>query len=280
MLTMFSLALATAMLPQHTDTTLAVSRDARLDVHDLSGSITVTGWDRDAVRIRAEHSSDTHIEIRASGAVVHVRGSGWRGAPTSIDYEITVPAGMAVTLGGMSADITVDGVRGEISAQSVEGDLTVKRAGGNVSLNTVNGDIALDGGRGSVRIHGVSGDVRVTGAHADLSVETIDGDVTLRGIDAANVDASTVDGDIRYDGTIQDNGEYHLQSHDGDVTVTVPPKTNATVSVSTFDGDFDSAFPVQITRTRPGRRFSFQLGNGSARLDLESFDGAIRLRRP
>jgi hypothetical protein len=51
------------------------------------------------------------------------------------------------------------------------------------------------------------------------------------------------------------------------------------VSVSTFQGDFESAFPVTLTEHR-GKRFDFTLGGGSARLDLESFGGTIRLVRP
>ena len=48
---------------------------------------------------------------------------------------------------------------------------------------------------------------------------------------------------------------------------------------TSFQGDFESAFPVTITE-RHGKRFEFTLGNGSARVELESFSGTIRLVRP
>ena len=44
-------------------------------------------------------------------------------------------------------------------------------------------------------------------------------------------------------------------------------------------GEFSSTFPVQVTQTRKNG-FVFTLGNGSGRLDLESFQGNIRLARP
>ncbi len=50
------------------------------------------------------------------------------------------------------------------------------------------------------------------------------------------------------------------------------------MSVSTYDGDFEADFPVSVTTTK--RRFTFTLGSGSARVELESFDGNIHLRRP
>jgi hypothetical protein len=61
--------------------------------------------------------------------------------------------------------------------------------------------------------------------------------------------------------------------------VSVPERSNVSVAVSTFDGEFDASFPVQITETRR-RRFTFTIGSGSARLELETFDGDIQLRRP
>ncbi len=61
--------------------------------------------------------------------------------------------------------------------------------------------------------------------------------------------------------------------------VTIPVSVNATVSVATFDGEFEADFPIQLERTEATRRFSFVLGNGSARLELHSFDGDIQLVR-
>ena len=58
------------------------------------------------------------------------------------------------------------------------------------------------------------------------------------------------------------------------------PVANATVSIATFNGEFESEFPVTLTEARKGKRFSFTLGSGSAQVTLESFQGTIRLVRP
>jgi hypothetical protein len=52
------------------------------------------------------------------------------------------------------------------------------------------------------------------------------------------------------------------------------------VSVSTFNGEFASEFPVTLTETRKGTRFSFSVGTGSAQMSVESFQGSIDLVRP
>ena len=70
----------------------------------------------------------------------------------------------------------------------------------------------------------------------------------LERVDATSLDASTVNGDVGYDGPVRSGGRYALSSHNGDVTLAVAESASATVSVSTFSGEFESDFPV----TAPG----------------------------
>jgi DUF4097 and DUF4098 domain-containing protein YvlB len=283
MLITVPLALAAVMglQQQQTDTTFAVAAGARLKLDNHAGTVRVTSWDRQEVRVRAEHGSRDMIEISTQGAVVRVQAERDRGMPTFVEYDITVPRAMAVDVEGVETDITVEGVAGEIDLSSVEGDITVRGAGGAVSITSVEGDLIVDGGRGKVAVSGTDGDVTITGARGEIVVETVDGDVTLENVESASVDLSTVDGDIKYQGTVQDGGTYRLTSHEGDLTLGAPAGVNATIAIATFDGSFeaDPAFKVQLSEMRPGRRFSFTLGTGSARVELETFDGEIRLER-
>lgn len=58
----------------------------------------------------------------------------------------------------------------------------------------------------------------------------------------------------------------------------MPEATGASVSVRTYDGRFESSFPVQPTGDfRRGRRVTFTLGTGGSEIEIEAFDGQIRL---
>jgi DUF4097 and DUF4098 domain-containing protein YvlB len=276
------LALAALMgLQQQTDTTVPVPAGTRLEVSNHAGTTHITSWDRDAVRIRAQHGSRDVIEIELRGSVLSVEGERYRGGPAIVDYEITVPRAMAVDVDGVENEITIEGVGGDIEARTVDGGVTIRGAGGEVTVSTVEGDVVLEGGRGRIAITGVDGMVSVTGASGAITVENVDGDITLGNAESADVDLSTVDGNVTYQGTVQDGGRYRLTSHDGDLVLAMPAGVNAAVSVATFDGSFeaDPAFSIQVSQIRPGRRFSFTLGTGSARIELESFEGAIRLEK-
>jgi len=55
----------------------------------------------------------------------------------------------------------------------------------------------------------------------------------------------------------------------------------ATVSIRTYEGRFTSSYPVQLSGDyKRGRRVSFTLGGGAAAVEIEAFDGHIRILKP
>jgi hypothetical protein len=264
------------------DTTVAVQSGARLDVNNFGGEIVVHTWNQNNVKVRASHSTRSRVDVSASGSTVLVRTAGRRGPPSIVDLDITVPTWMGMTLNGTYTDISVDGAGGAVTAESVQGDIEVTGGTGNISLKSVEGGVTLSKTKGRIEVNSVEGDITITDATGgDITVESVNGDIALMRIDAANVDVSTVDGDVTYDGTIKSSGSYRLSTHDGDVTVVIPPTACASGSVSTFDGDFDASFAVDTVRAGK-HRFTFSVGrcSSAAKIEVETFDGDIQLRRP
>jgi DUF4097 and DUF4098 domain-containing protein YvlB len=257
-----------------------VERGQRLEVSAFAGEIAVGTWNRNAIRVEADPGGRGGIEIDRSATTVTVRTSGRRGPPPSVDLRITAPTWMPLDLSGVNTGITVDGTRAAISAETVQGDVDAKGGEGLVSLRSVQGGVSLTGAKGRLDVHSVNADVSVSASSGEVTAETVNGDVTLDRVDATSVTATSLNGDVLYDGPIRSNGRYALSTHNGDVTVTVAEGTGASVSVSTFNGEFASEFPVTLTDARKGRRFSFTLGSGSAQVTLESFQGTIELVRP
>jgi len=272
--------LAGLALAQQTDTTVPVRAGARLEVNNFGGEIAVKTWSKTAVRVTASHSSRDRIIVDASEQVVRVKSESRRGPSQVVDYEITVPAAMALALSGVYTDITVDGSQGEITAETVQGTVKVSGGVGNVSLKSVQGDVTLEKARGRIDLSSVNETIKASEISGDISAETVNGDISLVQVESSNAEATTVNGDVLYDGTIKDGGRYRFSTHDGDLRVSVPEKSNVSVSVSTFDGDFSACFPVQLVGLKTKHRFTLTIGSGSARLELESFNGDIRLCRP
>ena len=261
------------------DTTLAVTKGTRLSVNNHAGRITISAWNRNEVQIRSASSDgDAEMRVESSGGEVRV-SQRMRYGPADIDLTISAPAWMALSLQGVESDIVVTGAAAPVTAQSVEGDVTVSGGTDNVSLSSVDGDVSADGVRGNLSIQAVDGDVTVRDLTGPLNVEGVDSDVRLEGIISSSVRVTSVDGDIRFGGTITGNGSYVFKTHEGDITIRPVGPLNAAVSVSLWSGQFESAMPVTVTESKEGKQFSFTLGTGSARLNLEAFDGLVRLEK-
>jgi hypothetical protein len=210
-----------------------------------------------------------------------VRSEGRRGPPSIVDLEITVPTWMGMSLSGTYTDISVDGAGGAVTAESVQGDIEVTGGTGNINLKSVEGGVTLSKTKGRIEVNSVEGDITITDAVGDVTVETVDGDIAMIRVDATNTEVNTVDGDITYDGTIKAGGTYRFATHDGDLAIVIPPTACVSGSVSTFDGEIDPSFAVDTVRAGRHRiTFTQSRCSSPARMELETFDGDIKLRRP
>ena len=278
--TLATAALAALAPLQQVDTTFPVRAGQRLVVDGFGGDIDVKSWGKNVVRVEADPGPRTRLEIETTGSAVNLRTEGRRGPPSSTDLTITVPAWMGLDLSGVNSSVKVAGVRAPITVETVQGDVEVEGGEGNVSLRSVQGEVTLKGAKGRIDVHSVNEDVSVTDASGEITAETVNGEIVLERVNASSLTATTVNGDVGYDGPIRTGGQYNLSSHNGDVTIAMPPSASAMVTVSTYSGEFESDFPITLRETRKGRRFSFTLGGGSAQVSLESFQGTIRLARP
>jgi DUF4097 and DUF4098 domain-containing protein YvlB len=271
---------ALALTGVQTDTSVTVVRGQRLEINAYSGEIIVNAWNRNMVRVQASPTSSDRVEITSTSTAVSIRTQGRRGPPSEVELTISAPPWMALTLAGVHTNVKVRGCQAPVTVETVEGEVVVAGGNGLISLRSVQGSVALQGARGRISVNSVNEDVEVTRSAGDIMAETVNGEITLDQVDASTVDANTVNGDISYNGPIRNGGRYSFTTHNGDVTLTVAEGTNASVAVSTFNGEFESEFPVPLSGMRKGKGFNFTLGNGSAQVTLESFQGTIQLIRP
>jgi DUF4097 and DUF4098 domain-containing protein YvlB len=262
------------------DQTVQVPKGTRVEVDDCSGDLIVQTWERDAVRVQARHTSRTRVRAELVGTMLRIDVDAERG-PGSADINLSVPSWINLRVNGNNCFAEVAGVSGTVSVDTVEGDILLTGLTGTVNAESVSGKITLEGGRGRVELSTVEGDIVVSKAGGEIVAESVEGNITVTDAQATAVEISTVDGNISYGGALQTSGRYLFTTHDGDVTLTIPDNSSATFSVRTFgDGRLDSSLPLkQGTAGRRGQRATYTLGGGSAQVDIEAFDGSVRIRR-
>ncbi len=259
--------------------TLAASPGTTLDVRLFGGEIAVRAWERDAVRIRATHFATDTIDVSTEGRAITVRARARTGRPHAIDFTIDVPAWMSVSIAGTYLDILIQGTAAGVSARTVRGDVRVAGGSGEITLGSTEGEVILEGGRGRASLESVNNGVRVTGFEGELVAESVSGTVKLLSVASSSVAASTVSGDIRWEGALSPGGRYQLATHSGDLDLALPDPANATLAIRSFEGHVHSMLAEKLPDLPARRkRFTLTLGTGAAHVELETFTGTISLR--
>jgi hypothetical protein len=269
-------ASATSFVAPPPDTVVDLRRGDRVVLENLSGDVVVRGWERDQLELRGEDDEIT-LMVRRSGSTVRVTRDDRKGRRRAVDAAVRLPVWVDVEVSGRSLDLRVEGIDGRLEVNAVSGDVWVEDVGGPVRIRTIEGEVDVVDARAGVDASSQSDEVRLRRVTGPVDVHSGSGDLTLADIRSRSVQAETQDGDIDFSGTIEDDGEYRFFVHDGDATIAIPARSSARVAVSTFDGEFESEFPVLLDRYTGGREFDFTIGEGRARIEIQVFDGEIRL---
>lgn len=206
-----------------------------------NGGISIKGWDRGEILVRAkiESRAPTQAEadslaqqIRIETAALNIRAEG----PESrgdyqwyVSYEIFVPRRSDLSLQAHNGGIAISDVTGKIDFKTMNGGVSLKRVGGAVTGRTTNG-----------------------GVHVELTGTRWDGEM---------LNVSTMNGGVNVN--MPDNYSAHLE------TGTV----NGNVSS-------DFALNVPLTdRGRMPKEISVDLGSGGPTIKLTTTNGGVRVNR-
>jgi hypothetical protein len=174
--------------------------------------------------------------------------------------SVAVPVDSSATVGVVTADAIVAGLRGNVTVRCVSGDVTLDGTSGEVHVQTVSGDVELRDVTGAISLSTVSGGVTVVdGRPPSVHAKSVSGDVTLdlHSTGAVVVDVTTVSGDL---------------------TVRLPASTGLDVDVVSASGDMASSFEGVELSKRPGaRRLTGRVGDGRGRLRGRSVSGRVAL---
>jgi DUF4097 and DUF4098 domain-containing protein YvlB len=262
---------------------VAVTKGTRLVLTNNAGEVVVGSWDRDVVKVEASHSDRESVDVQTADQTLRIRSRAARGPSSLVDYRLTVPRWMPVNLSGSYLEAAIEGTSAEVTVETVHGNVRVVGGSGAVSVRSVMGVITVDKASGRVKATTVNEGIRLTNVTGDMTAETTNGDVVIQNAQTSNLEVSTVNGDVTFSGTVRDGGAYRLTTHSGDVRVGLGGAANATVFVRTFQGDFSSDFPIELpegqSRDSGSKRFNFTLGTGSARIEVQSFNGDIHVAR-
>ncbi len=236
-----------------------------VDVDNVNGSITVTGYDGREVQLVAYKTIHARSQEKIQEAQERVR------------LEIIEEAN--------AIKLYVDGpFRYRDGSVNYRGDryygysvyfdfaLKVPREAG-VYLKTIN-----------------DGDIKVENTAGDYEVENINGGITMIEVSGAGR-VYALNDDVKILFTKNPSGDSYFGSLNGEVEVSFRPELSADMRFKTFNGEVFTDFPVtylaNATPSRERRKgkfvykqdrsFKVRVGNGGPELEFDAFNGDIRV---
>ena len=175
--------------------TYSLAPSGRVSIQNLYGDVSITGWDRDEVRVEAiKHSSnarqldDARIVVDSSSEMLSIRTQ-YAGSdaehPVSVEYRITVPRGASLDdVKLVNGGLSIRGVSGLVKASSINGSIHAENLEGQAELSTINGQLEAGFQRISrqnpISLSSVNGPIRLSipfGSGASLTARNRSGGI-------------------------------------------------------------------------------------------------------
>jgi len=272
--------------------TRSVDATARIDISNVRGSVTISGWDQNRVEITGTLGTGSKgLSVTGEGPrlVVKVEApeqSGWFNWGSSSRMEdsildIRVPREAELKIETVSAEVSVNGTAGRLlDVDSVSGKIRLDSTARELEIGSISGTIEISGKGERAHVETVSGDIDMRSNRDKLKLETVSGNITVATASYREFSGSSVSGDISLTGSPTADARLDVDTMSGDIRVDFPTSVSARVSAETFSGRIRSDFgTVDEPEHGPGRSLDATVGSGGARVTIETFSGDINIRR-
>jgi DUF4097 and DUF4098 domain-containing protein YvlB len=126
----------------------------------------------------------------------------------------------------------------------------------------------------------INGEVDISGVSGDVKAKTVNGGLVASDL-ASDVGLDTTNGSIKADFQTLNSGQrVSARTVNGKIVFRLPEDASARVTAETVNGSIDADdFGLEPEKGYVGRDLDGQIGNGSARVRLDTLNGSIRLTR-
>jgi DUF4097 and DUF4098 domain-containing protein YvlB len=255
--------------------TLSVSAQPDLYVSTGSGDITIHPGEGSAVRIVGHvHAGwamfgdvQSRIQRVVANPPIVQEGNAIHIGEThdhelynniSIDYDIAVPADVALNLHSGSGDIKTSQVGRFLTAATGSGNIEAYGPHGTVDVGAGSGDITLElEGSGDVKARTGSGNIHIKGLNGGLTARTGSGNLDAKG---------------------RLSGPANLASGSGDIKLHLTQDAHFNLEASTGSGDIRVGFPgAPVQDEHSKHHMTAPINGGGAPLEVRTGSGNIQI---
>ncbi|MGH9782351.1 MAG: hypothetical protein ACRD33_11105, partial [Candidatus Acidiferrales bacterium] len=178
---------AAPLYAHHLEKQFTVQPHPLITLHNPSGTVTISSWDKSEVMVVADHASQK-IEVDAEqngnrvDVVTHQLSEQIAPDELRANYVITVPEDSELQIHNDSGTVGVSRILGDMNVETVAAGVDAQDIGGYLVVQTVGGDFACMRCSGRIEVHSISGDVRLVDDHSSsIFAQTSTGNIVLDG---------------------------------------------------------------------------------------------------
>jgi hypothetical protein len=273
------------------DTVVKLGAPGQVRIH---GNVSVNSWSSETGQRRINEIV-ANPPVAQQGNLIRIGESGGSMINVSIDYTIEVPPDTELHASSGSGDLEVSGIKGPanlslgsgaVKASDIGSDVQIRTGSGDVELSKIQGQVTGNTGSGDVKFSDVKGPVRFETGSGYIEVEnpgssveahTGSGNVTVTNT-ASDVRAHTASGDVEIQGDPAGTTYWDLKTTSGDVTLSVPSSASLRLYARSDSGDIEANLPISIEGTTDKHELRARIGDGKARVEVETASGSITLK--
>ena len=212
----------------------------RFSISNVNGSITITGERGDEVEIVATKKADNQKDLDTIEIEI-----------SHSDNEIVIDTELGESRGWFSHN----------NSGQVTYVISVPVGTMLDSVDTVNGDVNISGVSGKVVAESVNGGLDIRDLASDAYLSTVNG----------SIDAEFV--------KLEGQQRVKAETVNGRVAVTLPADADVQVSADTMNGGINGRdFGLETDKGFVGSDLNGKIGNGSARLNIDTVNGSVKIR--
>jgi DUF4097 and DUF4098 domain-containing protein YvlB len=192
---------------------------------------------------------------------------------------IHVPEKSGVKATLVSADLKVQGLKGDVNLRTVSGNISGE-VGGDLSVNTATGSIRLTArGAKSTEVRTINGDVELKGGSGEVAIQTVSGNAKVDLAMLTRGRFHSISGNLTAHLSLAPDAELDGESVSGNLRFDFPAAPSADFDIQSFSGNIDNCFGPKTEKAHygPGQRLEFKSGQGQARVSIETKSGDVHL---
>ena len=250
-----------------------LNKDATVSLKNISGKITVEGWDQPNAEVRiirrggsAQDQKDPKVLMESDPGKLSLQFAPARGTSNvAFDYEVKLPRQVGkIELSGASSDIDLR----DVAATTI----TVNTASGSIDIGDATGDIIAKSASGEVNLGSVRGNVTANTQSGSISISDLTGTAST-----ATISGKT---EVVFEQLAQ-GGQLDFKSVSGGIDIQFRDQADFDLMAETVSGNIDlnGDFDFGVEKRTVGARASGRVGDGGPPLRIKTVSGEIQLSK-